>query len=434
MLKYIDFRRRSDFLKRSIRNASFPTIEFIVTPLLYLFSTPYLVHNLGVNHYGIWMLANAITGFAGVMNFGLGEATVKYVSMYRGRHDEDGINKCISCTFTLYLFLSAFMAVVCWIAAPFLVKQIFKISQEDVAVAELTIKLAGIVLGLRTLGSVFLSVLRGFERYDLFSKINIGIVSLITLSSVALVYLGYGLASILFGMIIVLCLNLLVSFVTAKKIFSALRIQQTFDVRSNKGFINFALFSWIQGVAATIFSQADRLLIGYLLGTSAITYYSVSLNVAQQVHAAVGASTSFLFPLVSSESEKKDKRDLKRIYKICSLLGIIISLSILLPLLIGGKFFLTVWMGADFAAHSYVLMTILLCAYFLLAVNVVPHYFLLGFGEMRFVSLTNIAGGALSLIGMIILIPLFGINGAALSRILYAPIVSINFVRMRRYI
>lgn len=425
-------KHRSEIFKRSIWNASYSTIEYIATPLLYLFSTPFLVHQLGINHYGIWMLANSVAGVIGVMNFGLSEATVKYVSMYRGRGDQDGVVRCILSTFTLYFFLAILMIIVCWILAPFLVKRIFKISEEDFTVAIWAMKFAGIVLGLRTVGSVFLSALRGYERYDLTSKINIVTLSLMTLSSVILVYIGYGIEIVLFGIIIVSCLSLLGSIIVVKKHVPRLNIRLTFDISSTKEIFSFGLFSWVQGIAATIFAQADRLLIGSLLGTSAIAYYSVSINVAQQVHAAVGASMGFIFPLVSSEREKENGINLKRLFNRTFLFGLFISLSIMLPLLICGKFFLTIWMGADFAANSYILMSILLCAFFLLALNVIPHYFLLGFGEIRFVSLTNIAGGILSLIGMVFFIPLLGMNGAAISRLLYAPMVSINFMRLKK--
>lgn len=430
-LKTLDPRHRSEIFQRSIRNASFSTIEYIITPLLYIISTPFLVHRLGINHYGIWMLANSVAGVVGVLNFGLSEATVKYVSMYRGRRDEDGVVRCILSTFTLYFFLAILMGVICWILAPFLVKRIFKISEEDFTVAIWAMKFAGIVLGLRTVGSVFLSALRGFERYDLTSKINIGTLSLMTLSSVTLVFFGYGIEIVLFGMIIVSCLSLFVSIIVMKQLVEGLNIRLNFDISSTKEIFSFGLFSWLQGVAATMFSQADRLIIGSLLGTSAIAYYSVSINVAQQVHAAVGASTAFIFPLVSSEKEKKDGINLKKLFNKSFLFTIIVSLSILLPLLFGGNLFLRIWMGADFAANSYILMSILLCAYFLLALNVIPHYFLLGFGEIRFVSMTNITGGVLSLIGMVFFIPLLGMNGAAIGRLLYAPVVTFNLLRIR---
>lgn len=431
VLKTLDPRHRSEIFQRSIRNASFSTIEYVITPLLYIISTPFLVHRLGINHYGIWMLANSVAGVVGVLNFGLSEATVKYVSMYRGRRDEDGVARCILSTFTLYFFLAILMGIICWVLAPFLVKRIFKISEEDFTVAIWAMRFAGIVLALRTVGSVFLSALRGFERYDLTSKINIGTLSLMTLSSVTLVFFGYGIEVVLFGMIIVSCLSLFVSIIVIKKLVQGLNIRLTFDISSAKETFSFGLFSWVQGIAATIFAQADRLLIGALIGTSAIAYYSVSINVAQQVHAAVGASTAFIFPLVSSEKEKQDGINLKKLFNKSLLFTIIVSLSILLPLLFGGKLFLRIWMGADFAANSYVLVSILACAYFLLAVNVIPHYFLLGFGEVRFVSMTNIAGGILSLTVMAFSLPFWGINGAAIGRLFYALPVTLNFIKIK---
>ncbi|MBT9171478.1 MAG: putative membrane protein EpsK [Actinobacteria bacterium] len=430
-LKILGIRQRSEIFQRGMRNASFSIGEYIVTPLLYIFSTPFLVHQLGLNQYGIWMLANSIVGFIGILNFGLSEATVKYVSLYRGREDEGGVVRCIRSTLTMYLGLSMAMVIVGCVLAPFLVHRIFKISPQDFTVSIRAIQLASIGLGLRIVGSVFLAAMRGFERYDLTSKINIGSTTLMVTSSVVLAAFGYGVTTILLSTVIVVGLTLVASIIVAKRLIGKFSMWPTFDRTLLREVLNFGFFSWIQGLAATIFSQVDRLIIGALLGTSALSYYSITLQVAQQTHGLVGSALAFLFPMISSERETRNRVGLRNLYKKALLFSFIFAATIAIPLLIGGKFLLTVWMGANFAANTYVLLYILVIAYFLLALNVVPHYTLLGFGEVKFVSLTNIAGGLLSLAGMAFLIPFVGMNGAALGRLLYAPIVTFNFLRIR---
>lgn len=429
--KNLGGRQRSERFQRGMRNVSFSIVEYIVTPLLYIFSTPFLVHQLGLNQYGIWTLANSVAGFVGVLNFGLSEATVKYVSLYRGREDEEGVVRCIRSTLTMYIVLSLIMVIVGCALAPFLVHRIFKISPQDFTVSIQAIQLASIGLGLRTVGSVFLAAMRGFERYDLTSKINIGSITLMVTSSVILAALGYGVTTIMLSTVIVVGLTLMASIIAVRRFISKFSMWPTFNRTALREVLNFGFFSWIQGLAATIFSQADRLIIGSLLGTSALSYYSITLQVAQQTHGLVGSALAFLFPMISSERETRNRVGLRNLYKKALLFSFIFAAIIAIPLLVGGKFLLTIWMGADFAANTYVLLYILVIAYFLLALNVVPHYTLLGFGEAKFVSLTNITGGLASLAGMALFIPVFGMNGAAIGRLLYAPIVTFNFLRIR---
>ena len=74
-----------------IKNAAFSLGEYVGIPLLYLAATPLLVQRLGLDLYGLWMLINSIVGISGVLNFGFGDATLRFVSMYRGRGEATSI-------------------------------------------------------------------------------------------------------------------------------------------------------------------------------------------------------------------------------------------------------------------------------------------------------------------------------------------------------
>jgi O-antigen/teichoic acid export membrane protein len=100
-----------------------------------------------------------------------------------------------------------------------------------------------------------------------------------------------------------------------------------------------------------------------------------------------------------------------------------------LPLIFFGKTLLTLWMGRNFAEQTHGLLTVLAIAFGLLSINVVPHLTLLALGQARFVSLLNIVGCAISLAVGALLIPSLGPMGAALGRLFFGPIVTLNYVR-----
>jgi O-antigen/teichoic acid export membrane protein len=76
-------------------------------------------------------------------------------------------------------------------------------------------------------------------------------------------------------------------------------------------------------------------------------------------------------------------------------------------------------------------LAVLAVAYTILAINIVPHYTLLALGSVRFVSVVNIAGGILSLVAAALLIPSFGLLGAAAGRLFYGPAVALNFLKIK---
>lgn len=94
-IKRFDPRYRSTDFRRSSLNAAYSTADYLILPILWLIATPIFVSHLGFEQYGIWMLVNTFLGFSGIMAFGLSDATIKFVSKYRGLDDEPGIARVI---------------------------------------------------------------------------------------------------------------------------------------------------------------------------------------------------------------------------------------------------------------------------------------------------------------------------------------------------
>ncbi len=89
-------------------------------------------------------------------------------------------------------------------------------------------------------------------------------------------------------------------------------------------------------------------------------------------------------------------------------------------------------MGEQFANDGYLVLALLAVAFVLLAANVVPHYALLAFGRVRFISGLNIGSGILLIALMAILIPPLHLVGAALGRIAYSLILAVPYLVMSR--
>ncbi len=81
--------RQSQVFRGSATNATYSVAEYVAQPLLMIAAAPFLVHRLGLDLYGIWMLVSAIAGTVGIFGLGLSDATMKYVSAYRGRNRID---------------------------------------------------------------------------------------------------------------------------------------------------------------------------------------------------------------------------------------------------------------------------------------------------------------------------------------------------------
>src|SRR5258708_34775498 len=104
------FRRSRSFRENTV-NSLFGVLDYLVQGLAMLAAASFLVRHLGLSQYGLWMLATAVISRMKSLSSGFGDATVKFVSKYRGPDDQAGIEVIIRATVTrngpLGLFVAA---------------------------------------------------------------------------------------------------------------------------------------------------------------------------------------------------------------------------------------------------------------------------------------------------------------------------------------
>jgi O-antigen/teichoic acid export membrane protein len=69
-----------------------------------------------------------------------------------------------------------------------------------------------------------------------------------------------------------------------------------------------------------------------------------------------------------------------------------------------------------------------------LGMNVTTHYALLAVGQVRIVTYVNLVAGIVMLVLMAILIPNYGLQGAALARLVYGPITCLAYFQLYRIV
>lgn len=419
--------RTSAQARHGLRNAVYSTLDYIAQPIGMLMAAPLLVHRLGLSQYGVWMLVSTVTASMALIGNGFGDATVKFVSKYRAYNDAVYMRRVIGNSLLVNALLASMLAVPIWFLGSILVVHVFNIDAGLQEAAIKAFKISSILLIVRSLEIVFVCTLRALEMYSATVKISILSRAATIIAAVIMASCGFGVVSIMVSTLLVALvgMGLQVFAVTSRVGWSILP-----DLTHISDVVSFGCFSWMQAVAALLFIHADRLIIAALLGSADLACYTICVQAAQPIHGALSAAFNFVFPRISSKHEAGDKASVARTVKAGALINIAGVAVISIPLICFATPLLKLWMGAAFAARTHWLFSLLVIGYGLLAINVVPHYALLGMGEVRFVTMSNILGGVLSLVAMVVLIPWWGLLGAGISRILYGPAVSLNFIRL----
>src|SRR5262245_46960006 len=155
---------------RVIRNIASNWFGFAADSAVAFLLTPFLIHRLGMEIYGVWILIGALAGYLGMLDFGLRGSVGRFVAFHRGRGDREAILNTIN---TAVFSLVALGAIgFCIVAVTALnLEHLFEIPPEHLGQARWALLLVGMQLGAALPLCAFDGILWGHERFDLMNLV-----------------------------------------------------------------------------------------------------------------------------------------------------------------------------------------------------------------------------------------------------------------------
>lgn len=412
-------------LIRRLISPAWAILEYASYPALLLIATPWFLHQLGTDHYGHWMLLTATVSFGGVLNAGTGASTIKAVSAGIGSDIAGQADRAVNASLAIAILGGAVLAllVYClfWFGAPVALSRM-----GDPELVRATGMAAAALIWIEQMDNVFSSALKGAERFGNAARVEIASKTAQILAAALVLYQFPTLPALYLTLLIVAVLRLLAKAIVATKLLPLRRLRPSF--RDSSDILHFAKWGWLQGVGGVMFGAADRLLIGSMLGASSLAYYSIATQLAMQTFSISAAGLSVVFPILSRKLENGGAFSLWRFTKIAMAGNLLLSSLLATALVLIGPTFLRFWIGNEPAIPTAELLPWLVIAYWILALDAVPHYLLLGMGRIRFISLTAIASGSCAVFTAYFAISSLGLIGAPAGRAIYALLTMALFV------
>ncbi|MFZ8805577.1 MAG: flippase [Candidatus Calescibacterium sp.] len=402
-------------MKSNFKNAVYNVIGFIFLVVVGLITTPYIVHKLGTEIYGIYVLAISLAGILSFLDLGFGQGIIKFVSHYEAKNDFKKINEIVNTSLLINIAMGLLGGLIIFSLSDFLSKKVFKVKPEQIELAVTSFKIVSIGFVLNLISSIFSNIPKALQRYDISVKVQNIVWFLSVMSSVIVLYLGYGLVEMLIFYVIFQFLGLISYFWFSKKLIRNLKLSLKFNKDVFKEIFGFSIFTAINSITGNIVFRLDKMIIAYFLGPSAVTYYQIPFTIVQMANNFVSSVIQFLFPVVSFLNSAGEKDKLKQIYIKSTKYLIAFSLIVFSGLVLFGKPFLKIWMGEEISEISYPLFVIISLVYFFISISNVGFYYYNGLGFSKINMISSFAGAISYVISAIILIPAFNIKGASLS-------------------
>jgi O-antigen/teichoic acid export membrane protein len=404
-----------ELTRRTARNSLFGFAGFLYPALVTLVVTPFVLHRLGVEGYGILSLAAVVAGFLALLDFGMAPSLVKFGAEFAATPKRRRINDLMGAGLLFYACVGIVGGTVLVALGLFFASNVFHLSAAARPDLRFALLVAAGQFVLAMLLTALSSLTIAFQRFDIALGVRFVLTTLTSALTVGALFLGFGLR----GVIVAAALEpvaglLLFRFINARLV-PGFRPLPRWDPPLLRTIFSFSSYAFAAGVSGVILFQLDKLLLGTLSSVADVTYYVVPGNLAQRLHAAVSALTGVLLPLTSGLFARHDIEHLRALYTRATRLILLFLLSVAIPAFVFAHKILQYWIGAAFAEKSSLTFRILIGTYSVIALTAIPYYFALGSGRAKITAVYSAVAAAINVALMVVLIPRFGIVGAAVA-------------------
>lgn len=411
---------------QALRNITSTWFALAANIAVGFFLSPFILHRLGDDAFGLWVLVVSITGYYGFLDLGIRSSIIRYVARFAAGNEHDQLSRIVSTSFFTYTCVALLLLGVTIVAA-FRIEALFRVSPDSLSTARALLLVVGIAVALRFPLEVFGGVLEGLQRFSLLNLTQVagallrGLLILLALNHGGGL-LSVAVISVVIPVIVASIYMLVVLFTTPIHIETKL-----VDRRSLRTLVSYGSISFIFIAADQLRFQTDAVIIGMFLSTSAIAYFSIGAKLADYAIMPVNSMASVFMPLCSQFDAVNDVDRLRKMLiegnRVCAF----IMCPICVALVILGRSLIEIWVGPKYAV-SYIILVLLLVPKALYRMQAVSNRILFGMARHRPLAVVALLEGSANVILSVALIRKLGIVGDALGTTIPLTITSLVFL------
>lgn len=321
----------------------------LVVAVLSFFLSPFIVHQLGNDAYGAWVLISSVVGYLGLLDLGVRSAVTTYVATLHAKGEHAEANHIASAALALFAG-AGLLAIAAAVGFAEFGLGHFDISPELLSPARLVLHIGGVTVATALIGGVFGGIVVARQRFDLLNLMSLaheivrfGAIFLALwndggLIELAMIQLAIGVSQMVW------------TFGMSRRIYPELRPWRLDFKRVHLRIVlSFGFFTtWIHA-STLIVNYTDSLVIGAYLPISMITFFAIAANLVEQCRNLAAGISRSISPVASALDVGSDRSNIARVLLSGARLATLVSLPIMVTFLLRGHSFIGLWMGEEYA-------------------------------------------------------------------------------------
>jgi O-antigen/teichoic acid export membrane protein len=401
-----------------VRNTLANGLGSVAAIVVGLLLTPFLIHRLGLQAFGVWALALTLTfagGYASLSELGIEGATVRYVAEASSDGDLPALNRTVSTSLAVFCVVALVLAPIAAALAHPLVG-LLGVSPRLHGAAVACFTVVGAQLVFEIPARAFVAVIEGTQQFVVYQLVELGRTLLQVALYVVAVLQGWGIVGLAAALATSSLAALLAYWLLAHRAVAGLRAS---PLRANRAELaRIARFGggvFSLRLVSTVYHQMDRAIVGVALGPRPVGLYEIANKVALGTGGIGSVTASAVVP--AAASLRREAAQLRDMFVRGSCYAMAVALPVEVAAFIFAKPLLLSWIGP--AAAPAIGAVRLFAAYGMLqSVNNVASTMIYGLGRLRLPLAVSAAATALNLALSIALVHPLGFSGVIVGTLI----------------
>ena len=337
-------------------------LSIFITIIVILLYTPIMLRLLGQSEYGLYSLIGAVVGYLSILDMGLGNAIVRYNARNRALGDKDAeanLNGMFLLLYCIIGILTVVIGAVLYINIDNMFGATLTFAEVEKAKIMMILLIFNIAISF-PLG-VFGSIMQAYERF-VFVKVIAIVRSIVNpCIMLPLLYLGFGVVSMV---VVQTLLNIVCLLINVVYCFRVLDIHFTFkrfDLSLLGEIGGYSFFIFLNIIVDKIYWSTGQFILGIVSGTVLVAIYALAMQLNTMYIMFSTAISGLLLPRISMMvANDASNDDLSQMMIRIGRVQYVVMAYILCGFVLFGQAFINLWAGPNYKDAYFILLLVMI--------------------------------------------------------------------------
>jgi O-antigen/teichoic acid export membrane protein len=399
------------------KNSFFNLLGQVLPMLVGVVTIPYIVRGLGENGYGILSIAFMVLGYFSIFDLGLSRATVKFVAQNLSPDKIHKVPELVWTSLGLLVGLGCAGGILAAAFVPLAVTHFLKMPASFVGEARTSLFILCASMPVMLGNDALRGVLEATQRFDLVNYVKVPASICFYLFAALAIPFGVRVSGIVLILVLVRFFTCFMYLAFCFRALPNLQANFGFSREAIRPLASFGGWIMVSNITGPIGGNIERFLIASGLSVGMLTYYSVPFDLVGKISIFPASIAPALFPYFSYHGEGTGN-EVKDVTSRSIKYLLLVMAPVTAVFVFFAKDILQLWVGAQFAAQSTVVMQLVAVLFFFNCFAYIPFTSVQALGRPELKAILDLVALPIYAVGCWWLMHRMGLNGAALAKLL----------------